>query len=155
MVVIIKKYMEVNYIGTIVVAITSFGFGMLWYSGMLFGVQWRRLSVITKEKEEKMKGRKKGMTKMFFISILSSFAMAIAVSYFLELALFWEGNRNGDANGLLIGLQTGFFLWLGFFATSTIGSVLWENRPWKFWIIVNGYWLLNLLIMGGILGSWR
>jgi hypothetical protein len=56
--------------------------------------------------------------------------------------------------GVAAGLQAAFWNWLGFVAPVTIGSVLWESRPWKFWFITAGYYLVVLLINGAILAAW-
>jgi hypothetical protein len=32
--------------------------------------------------------------------------------------------------------------------------VVYEKRPWKLWLLDNGFWLLSLLVMGAILSLW-
>lgn len=41
-----------------------------------------------------------------------------------------------------------------FIAPVTLGVVLWEGKPWKLWVLNNGYQLLSLLVMGVILAIW-
>ena len=48
----------------------------------------------------------------------------------------------------------GFFNWLGFVAVATLGSVTFEKRPLKLYLINNGYLFLALLLMGAVLAIW-
>ena len=59
-----------------------------------------------------------------------------------------------NMSGLEAGIKVGFLSWLGFVAPVTLGSVLWEGRSWKFWILTNGYYLITLVVMGSILAFW-
>jgi hypothetical protein len=58
-------------------------------------------------------------------------------------------------SGMPAGLMCGFWNWLGFIAPVTLGTVLWEGKPWKLWALTNGYYLFSLLIMGVILAFWK
>ena len=53
------------------------------------------------------------------------------------------------------GIAVGFWMWLGFVATVTLGSVLYERRSPNLYILNNGYQLVALAIMGAILAVWR
>jgi hypothetical protein len=49
----------------------------------------------------------------------------------------------------------GFFSWFGFIAPITLTNVIYERRPWKLWLLDNGFWLVSLLVMGTILSVWQ
>jgi hypothetical protein len=49
----------------------------------------------------------------------------------------------------------GFILWLGFIAAPLAASYIYEGRPFKLFAINTGYWLVGLLITGGLLAVWR
>lgn len=52
------------------------------------------------------------------------------------------------------GLQTGWWLWLGFVATIlTITAVL-NGQRFRLWLIDAGYQLIVLLVMAALLASW-
>jgi len=53
------------------------------------------------------------------------------------------------------GIAVGFWVWLGFVATVTLASVLYERRSVNLYILNNGYQLVGLAIMGAILAVWR
>ncbi len=45
-------------------------------------------------------------------------------------------------------------IWLGFFATTSLGGVLWEKKPLALWFLNNAYYLVVLIVIGLILGAW-
>jgi hypothetical protein len=53
------------------------------------------------------------------------------------------------------GAFVGFLCWLGFFAAPNFAQGIYENRPFKLFAINNGYWLVCLLITGGLLAVWK
>ena len=59
---------DVSWVAVIVVAIISFVIGMLWYSPLLFGKQWMKLSDIGDKKMKEMK--KKGMERQWSLHLL-------------------------------------------------------------------------------------
>jgi len=83
------------------------------------------------------------------IGLVSSFVMSFVLSFALIYA-----NTYHRASGVSSGLLAGFLTWLGYISTVTVGSVIYENKPWKLWLVNNGYWLTSLLVMGAILAVW-
>lgn len=63
------------------------------------------------------------------------------------------GNAYLGTSGVSGGMQGAFWYWLGFAVPLTSGSFLWEGKSWKLWALHAGYYLVSLLIMGAILGS--
>src|SRR3989338_4272446 len=139
---------ELNYWAILVAALAAMVIGGMWY-GPLFGKVWMRLTGISQEKIDEIK--KKGMAKSYILNFVGYLVMAYFLAYFV---LGWSTSQP-ELNPVSIGLQTGFWLWLGLIATSSMSPVLWEGRSWKFWFLNNGYSLLKLLAMGAILGTWR
>jgi hypothetical protein len=114
--------------------------------GPLFGKQWLTLSGVSLEKID---AAKPGTGKRYGIAALGSLAM----SYVLAHALVFAGSYLA-VSGISAGLMAGFWNWLGFIAPVTLGSVLWEGKPWRLWLLNNGYQLTSLLAMGVILALW-
>ena len=133
----------VNYISVLVAAIASFVIGALWYSPMLFGKMWMKLSNVT-DKEMK-KAKQKGMSKNFVFQFLASLVMAYVLAHFVQ---YTESSTISD------GMLAGFWIWLGFIATVMIGMVLWEGKPWKLYFVKAGHELFALAVMGAILAVW-
>lgn len=139
----------INYLAVLVGAISSMVIGFLWY-GPLFGKAWVRLMGWTPEKMAEMKEKSKSMSKLYVLQLIGSLVMSfvMAHSIYVSAAYFTA------ASELSIGLQAGFWNWLGFIAPVSLGMVLWEGKSWKLWGLSNAYYLISLLVMGVILATW-
>lgn len=137
----------INYWAVLVSAIASMVLGFLWY-GPVFGKMWINLSGHTPQNSDAAK--KKAMTTGYVLGFIGALVMAYVLAHALVFAEAYL-----KASGVSAGLMAGFWNWLGFIAPVTLGMVLWDGKPWKLWILNNGYHLLNLLIMGVILALWK
>lgn len=133
---------ELNYAAVLTATVTSLIVGWLWY-GPVFGQSWMRLTGLKKGHIEKTK--REGMWKVYVVNFLSTFIMAMILSIFILLT---------GAQSMIEGAQIGFWIWLGFVATNSLSTVLWENKPFDLYVINTGYNLVHLVIMGAILGPW-
>lgn len=133
---------DVNYWAVFIAAVSSMVWGSLWY-GPLFGKPWMKMMGLDKKKVEMKSG---DMGKLYGVQFLGSIFMAFVLSHALVFAKSYLGTE-----GLSAGLQTGFWNWLGFVAPVTLTTVLWEGKPWKLWMLNNGYYLVMLSTMGVIL----
>ncbi len=121
----------------ITATIISFIFGALWY-GPLFGKTWARLMGF--KDIDKKKAKQKGMAKLLIVNFIGTLITAFVLSTILNRMYITSVTKSAEIAVLL---------WLGFYASSTLlGSVLWENKPIKLYILNASYWLLNLLIIG-------
>lgn len=135
----------INYLAVLVAAASSMITGFVWY-GPLFGKKWMAYMGWRPEESEQ---RKKGATRGYIVMFIGSLLMA----YILAHALIFAGTYL-NSSGLSAGLMVGFWNWLGFVAPITIGTVLWEGKPWGLFFLNAGYQLLNMLVMGVILALW-
>jgi hypothetical protein len=137
----------VNYLAVVAAAIASMVIGFFWYSKMLFGGAWMKEVGLT---EAKIKENSKG-NMMYALMMVSSLVMAYVLSHVVAFSL----NYFPDYTGLMAGLLSGFWIWLGFIATYAVSMVLFEGRSFKWFGISAGYYLVSLLVMGLIIGLWR
>lgn len=137
----------INFLAVLVAAISSMVLGFLWY-GPIFGKTWMALSGVTQEKI--VAGKSKGMGKAYVMAFFGSLVMSYVLAHALVFASAYL-----QASGVSAGLMAAFWNWLGFIAPVTLGTVLWDGKPWKLWFLNNAYWLFSLLIMGVILSSWK
>lgn len=137
----------VNYGAVALAAVANMALGFLWY-GPLFGKQWMALSGITRAGIDAQKA-KGGMWKSYVLALIGSLLMAFVLWH----AILFSGAYL-NVKGAYAGLMGGFWNWLGFVAPVTVSMVLWEGKPWKLWILTNGYYLVSLLVMGIILARW-
>lgn len=138
----------VNYLAVLVAAILSMVLGSLWY-GPIFGKTWTKMMGWSKADMEKGAADKGRMMKAYGSQAVGSLLMAFVLAHAL---VFAEAYLN--ESGVSAGIQTGFWNWIGFIAPVTLTGVLWEGKPWKLWLLNNGYNLLALCSMGVLLSLW-
>jgi Protein of unknown function (DUF1761) len=136
----------VNYWAVLVCGIVAMIIGYLWY-GPLFGKQWVASMGWSQERmQEAMKNASSlGYLWMFVGALVMAFVLAHAV-IFADTYL--------ASTGAVAGAMVGLVCWVGFVAPSSVGGVLWEQKPWKWWFILNGYYLVTLVVMGIIFAVW-
>ncbi len=132
----------VNYWAVLVAAIAQMIIGALWYSPALFGKQWMSMMNLT---EESMKSKKKEAQRGYVLMFVSAVVMCYVLANFVVYA---------KATTMLDGMLTGFWLWLGFIATVTLGGFLWEGKPFKLYLLNVTYWLVTLVVTSAILVVW-
>ncbi len=113
--------------------------GMIWYHPMVFGGVWARILGMTPEMMAKGKRR---MPITALIGLLAAMFIAYVMSYVSAAWGFydWYG-----------GFQLGFWCWAGFVAPVLLGSVLWELKPFRFFLINASYWLVTFLVMAQLI----
>ena len=137
----------VNLGATLLITVILFIIGFLWY-GPIFGKLWMRLSKIPAAEIAKAKKKgTKGMAKPMLLNFIGTFIMVYVLSGFLALL-----GINIPAQGALIG----FWIWLGFFASTTLlGGVLWEGKSWSLFSLNGLYWLVTLKLAGFLAVLWN
>lgn len=133
---------QLNYLAILVSTIVAFFIGFMWY-GPIFGKPWRKEMKIN----PKDMNNKEGLGKLMIINIIGTLVMIYVLANFVGLL---------NISNFIEGIQLGFWIWLGFFASTTLlGSVLWEMKSWKLYSINAAYWLVNLTLNAGILAVWK
>ncbi len=136
----------VNYLAILVSGIAAMVVGFLWY-GPLFGKAWIILSRMDPKKiEEAKKKGIQGMWKSYLTMFLATLVTAYVTSYFVNTMNLTTVSQ---------ALQLTLWLWLGFFATTMIGTVLWENKPIKLYFLNIFHYLVSLGLMSVILTLWH
>ena len=130
---------DINILAVLVAAVVNMAVGSFWYSKRLFGKEWAKL---VGRKLEEMSGGGTG----YAVAAIGALIQAYVLAHFVQYAgatSFWEG------------MITGLWLWLGFVAVVTAVHLVFEGRSWALWKINAGYFLVVLLINGGLLAAWR
>ena len=128
-----------NWGGIILAAVAQMVVGFIWY-GPLFGKTW--MSMMGSNMQSMSR---EGMGKTYAFSFVGSLVTAAVLARLVGMM----GAKTFGA-----GIQAGFWVWLGFVATVTLASVLYEKRSWNLYALNNGYQLVSLAIMGAILARW-
>jgi hypothetical protein len=129
----------VNWVAVVVAAIAQMVLGFIWY-GPLFGKRWMSLMGVNPPSKPP-----EGMWKTYAWSALGSLVTAAV----LDRLVATMGASTAGA-----GIVAGFWVWLGFVATVTLASVLYERRSINLYVLNNGYQLVSLAVMGAVLAAW-
>ena len=135
--------MKINYPAVIVSAIVHFMIGGLWY-GLIFGNKFIELIGWTPAQLEQVAAQSHG--KEYLISFVCSLVLVYILAHFVQYT---------GAQGVAGGIQTGFWLWLGFVATTQLATVVFEQRKLGLYLLNVGYQLTACLICGAILAVWK
>ena len=128
-----------NWVAIVVAAIAQFVIGWIWY-GPLFGKTWMSMMGMSQQSMSR-----EGMGKTMVLTFIGSLVTAAVLS----MLVGWMGAKTLGA-----GIAAGFWAWLGFVATVTLGGVLFAKMSWNLYILNNAYQLISLAVMGAILAKW-
>jgi len=127
-----------NWVAIVVAAVVNMVIGSLWFSPLLFQRPWVAMRV----DKNPMSGVASPM--LYVITAVGALVSAITLDWIIGLA----GGRT-LTGGAIIGLYAG----LGFVAPAILSDNLFNERPFKLYLIVGGFPVVGLLVMGAILGA--
>jgi hypothetical protein len=135
------EQVTINWLAVVAASLVGFVVGFLWY-GPLFGDAWMRS--IGLDPAVAKNAPKPGMARIFGISFVLQFIMAVCLAFFL-------GNDVTAGTGLLYGFLTGL-PWVAF---AIAINALYEQRSAAYIFINGSYWTVTFSLMGLILGAWQ
>ena len=127
-----------NWIAIIVATVVQMALGALWFSPVLFLKPWVALRV----DKAPMSGTASPL--LYVITAGGALVSAITLDWIIGLA-----HASTLAGGAIIGL----FVGLGFVAPAILSDNLFNERPFKLYLIVAGFPIVGLLVMGAIIGA--
>jgi len=128
-----------NWLALVLTVLAKMALGAVWFSPPLFLKPWLAAAGVS---EAEMKER---MPKALAVDLAGAVIMAFVLVHAVKYA---------GAQGVAQGAAVGFLNWLGFIAVATLSGTIHEHRPFKLWLIGNGYQLVSLIVMGAILAAW-
>lgn len=162
-----------NWYIVFVAALAPMVLGAFWYSPKLFGNAWIKATGITEEKSKDVH-MGKVFTITYLFCCLVALAMISTVIHQIHVYSVFEGQVGfgvegselmhritsflGDdinnfrtfKHGMLHGAVSGFFIALPIIGT----NALFEARGFKYIAINAGYWIVSMMLMGGIVCQW-
>jgi Protein of unknown function (DUF1761) len=131
---------RLNYVAIAVATVLAFVEGSLYYSPLMFGPLWMRLSGMDRS----------AAAKVSPWAVLGEIARDFVLTYVVARLVARLSDANWrSATGL------GLWLWVGFPLMLLTGSVMWQGVSWKIAAIHAGDWLVKLLLITAIVGAWR
>jgi hypothetical protein len=135
--------MKIKYPAVIVATLVHFALGGLWYS-LLFRNKFIELINWSPQKLQQVQNEShaKEMVIAFVMSLLLVYILAHFVQY-------------TKATSVMGGIQTAFWLWLGFVVTTHVPTVIFEGRSFGLFLINVSYQFVGCALAGVILAIWR
>lgn len=162
--------MEINFLVIGLTALVPLLMGFLWYNPKTFGNAWMNAAGMTPEQSKDM-----NMIKVFGLTYVMSFLIAFILQpivihqygvfsvlmdepgfndpasalgqYYADFMAKYGTNFRTFKHGALHGLLTGLFL-----ATPILTvNALFERKSFKYIAINAGFWIVCLILMGGII----
>jgi len=124
-------------LAVLVTALAGFVIGGLWY-GPLFSKPWMRESGVTPGNMSTAQSVRL-FASAYVLNVIMAFGLAVLIG------------RHHSLHG---GMHTGFFVSTLFIATAIGVIYLFERRSFKLFLINAGYQVVNVTVMGAILGVW-
>lgn len=124
----------------VIAAVLRMVVGYVWYSPLLFGKQWMRLTA-----KDTKSMNKKGIGKLYALEFLGGFVMAFMLGHIVTLY---------HTKSLIDGATIGLWIGIAFVLTTTLGDYMFNNRPRELYFINNGYQIISLILMGIVLAKW-
>src|SRR5439155_18720707 len=135
--------MKINYPAVLVAAIIHFMIGGTWY-GVIFGNKFIQLIGWTPEKLRQVETQ--SHTKQYVFAFLSSLVLVYILAHFVQYT---------KAKSAADGIQTAFWLWLGFVVTTQLATVVFEERRLGLFLLNIGYQFVGTCVAGVILVLWK
>src|SRR5882672_6766347 len=136
--------MKIKYPAVIVATLVHYLLGGLWYSPLLFGNKFLEIIGWTPQQVEQIQA--KGTAKELAIAFVTSLVLVYILAHFVQYT---------KATTAMAGVQTAFWLWLGFIVTTQAATVIFEQRPAGLYLLNIGYQLVGCALAGAILAVWR
>jgi Protein of unknown function (DUF1761) len=136
--------MKIKYPAVIVATLVHFILGGLWYSPLLFGNKFLQLINWSPAKLAEIESQ--SHTKELVIAFVTSLVLVYILAHFIHYT---------KATTAIAGIQTAFWLWLGFIVTTQAATVIFELRPLGLYLLNIGYQLVGCALAGAILAVWR
>jgi hypothetical protein len=131
----------INWLSIIIAALVPMLVGFVWYNKKVFGNAWMQTLGLTGED-----AKKANRPVMFGVTFVMSLMLAMFMLFNVD-GMGQEGRydtfQHGMAHGFMVGLMVA--------APIMIMNAVFEMRKWKYMFINVGYWLITLMLMGGIL----
>lgn len=136
----------INWLSILIATLIPMLLGFVYYHKALFGKAW--MASLGMTEEDIQKGN---MGMIFGVSLVCAFLIAFFVVFNVNGPGQEGVNREFDT--FKHGMGHGLILSILFVVPIMITNGLFERKKWKNLLINAGYWILCLMIMGGILDA--
>jgi hypothetical protein len=133
---------RIHWPAIVVAMIASFLFEAAWYSYFLN--PW--VVGIGRTREWLMSPQGINPAVQYGTALLCSFIAATVLSISIQIS---------GPQTIKRGIACGTIIWFGFIATGLARNYIFEVRPVELWAINAGYGLIEMILIGAIVGGWK
>ena len=144
-------FSSINWLAVVLCVVASMVIGGVWFGPKTFFPAWWK--AVGKTGEPTMGGSSDtpgaslGMAVVWGGVIFAALVQAV----FMSMMVHAMGSMSGGAT-LVSGALTGFLIWLGFVASSSLTNKLFADRL-KAWVLEQVNHLITFVVMGAIIGA--
>ena len=138
----IAELQNLNYIAIVIATIASYVLGFVWYHWAVFGKAWANALGLTKEEADNTEG----LGGAFAISLVSGLTKTIFIALLMSAT---------DISGVLSGALFGVVIATVFTVTSLGYYNGFARIPSKLTFINSAHSVVELALMGAIIGAWH
>jgi hypothetical protein len=131
------NHLHVHLLPVLIATVIQWVLGALWY-GYVFKDRWKALVGLPEGEAP---------TRAWF-GMVTSFVANLILSFVLAHLILWVGGT-----AFPTGVWIGALCWLGFMAPPMFTQHIFERRPAKLFAINAAYWLLAMMLAGGVLAN--
>ena len=140
-------FSSINWLAVVVCVVVAMIVGSLWFNqNTFFPMWWKAIG----KPENSDPGAGMSMALMWPSVVVAAFVEVV----FMSLMVHAMGSMMPGGATLGSGAAAGFFLWLGFVATTSLTNKLFANQL-KAWVLEASNHLVNYILIGAILGAWH
>ncbi len=132
------NFAGISYLAVLIAAIAAFVFGSVYYG--VLGKPWMKAARIDP-----------ASAKMSPVLLVTSFACELVMAWVMAGVI---GHLGAGQVTLWNGIVSGFFVWLGFLATTVAVNQRYQGFGWDLTLIDSGHWLGVAIVMGAVIGWW-
>ena len=136
--------MKIKYLAVLVATLVHYILGGLWYSPLLFGNKFLQFINWPPDKVTEMGNQ--SHVKELLIAFVMSLVMVYILAHFVQYT---------KATTAMGGIQTAFWLWLGFVVTTQAATVIFEQRHLGLYLLNVSYQLVGISLAAVIMAKWR
>ena len=136
--------LQINVVAVLIAAAANSVLGFAWYA-KLFAKPWAREMGYDPNERPSGSARVKGMV----LTGIGSLLFAWVLAFYLAGWRFLPGLA--EYGPFVLGVNSAFSVWVGFFVPVNLARIVWEKRSWKLFLINSGYHLAGTSIVALII----
>src|SRR5579859_350342 len=141
---LVQDMLQVKFLAVLIGAVVLMVLGFIWYT--IFAKQWSAYTGWTREKVQQQPQNQ--MIMSYVVTFISALVQVWVLAGLFNLIGVTDVT---DTTPIRTALGLAGLVWVGFVAAPSISSFIFEHRPWGLWAIINGLYLVNLLVAAVIL----